>query len=214
MAPTFIAIEGIDGVGKTSVRRSLYTQLNALGFATVTIPSHSWLDRRASRIIGAAKYLGHEIPRSELRNAYLTDKQCLAEKVIIPKLQTHTVVCDRYLLSDIVYLHVIWHIPMEEIFEQIEARRLFLPSITIMVESDVTFAMERLHRRDGDKLDIWETVEYQTALRDAFRQAARTYSSLTGRLIFFENSLSIDSLELRVGRELVDALECQSAVLV
>jgi len=208
MAHILIAIEGRDGVGKTSLRKSLYKILNEIGLNTVTVPSHSWLDRRASRIIGAAKYLGHEIPKDEIINAYLWDKQCLANQVIIPKLKTHSVICDRYLLSDMAYLNVIWGIPIQVTFETIMARALVCPSVTIMVESDITLAMERLHRRDGNKLDRWETKEYQTALNGAFHKALSAYPILSGHLMAFDNASSIESLDVQVERNLIERIRC------
>jgi dTMP kinase len=125
-----VAIEGIDGAGKTTQSIRLVERLNALGFEAVrffepTDETHAGTTIRESFLRGDA------IPNRELMMFFLTDRQHDVETHIAPALSDRKiVVMDRYFLSTAAYQSddIAWR-------EILEINREFAP------EPDITFVL-------------------------------------------------------------------------
>lgn len=164
----FIVFEGIDGAGKTtqinnlkeyleSKGRKVHITAEPTGFATGV------LIRRA---------LSGEIKKSECEMAALfvvdrinhnTDAECGIEKMLA---DGYDVLCDRYYYSSLAYQGSATD------FEWVKTMNLSCPEIRVpdaCVFLDLT-PQESLARitRDRDKIEIYETEEKLTAVRNKF----------------------------------------------
>ncbi len=125
-----VAIEGIDGAGKTTQSIRLVERLNALGFEAVrffepTDETHEGLIIRESFLQGDA------ISNRELITLFITDRQYDVETHIAPALSDRKiVVMDRYFLSTAAYQSddIAWR-------EILEMNREFAP------EPDIIFVL-------------------------------------------------------------------------
>jgi dTMP kinase len=98
-----VAIEGIDGAGKTTQSIRLVERLNALGFEAVRFfePTD---ETHEGRIVRESFSREEAIPSRELMTLFITDRQYDVETHIAPALsERQIVVMDRYFLSTAAY---------------------------------------------------------------------------------------------------------------
>src|SRR5580704_2111694 len=69
----YVALEGADGAGKTTVARRLRLALEARGLPCFSPGQHSWLDPEATRIISRARGRHGEIRAVDVDRAYRRD---------------------------------------------------------------------------------------------------------------------------------------------
>ena len=139
-----IAIEGIDGVGKTTQSIRLVERLNALGFEAVRFfePTDETNEGIAVR---ESFSRGGPVSNHELLALFITDRRYDVETHIAPALSDRKiVVMDRYFLSTAAYQSD--NIPWQEILEM---NREFAPEpdIIIIVDWPPEMAMELLAKR-------------------------------------------------------------------
>jgi dTMP kinase len=125
-----VAIEGIDGAGKTTQSIRLVERLNALGFEAVRFfePTD---ETHEGRIIRESFLQGDAISNRELITLFITDRQYDVETHIAPALSDKKiVVMDRYFLSTAAYQSddIAWR-------EILEMNREFAP------EPDIIFVL-------------------------------------------------------------------------
>ena len=139
-----IAIEGIDGVGKTTQSIRLVERLNALGFEAVRFfePTD---ETNAGTIVRESFSRGGPVSNHELLALFITDRRYDVETHIAPALSGRKiVVMDRYFLSTAAYQSDT--VPWQEILEM---NREFAPEpdIIIIVDWPPEMAMELLAKR-------------------------------------------------------------------
>jgi dTMP kinase len=148
----FIAIEGTDGSGKSTLRNLLHERLNDAGYGCFMVGQHSWLDLDAGRGSLAARTQQAGISRADVTAAYFTDKVLHQRHNINPALRSVAVLADRYLYSDAVYHEVLYGIPAEETIALHERQGSMWPDAVIFVDAlpDVAFGRtvsRGMHRR-------------------------------------------------------------------
>lgn len=148
----FIAVEGTDGSGKSTLRNLIHQRLNETGYGCFMVGQHSWLDVDAGRVILAARLQRAGIRRSEITAAYSRDKMLHLRHNIVPALRTVAVLADRYIYSDAVYHEVLYGIPAEETLAAHERLGSIRPDAVIFVDSAPEVAFARtitrgMHRR-------------------------------------------------------------------
>jgi len=170
----FVSFDGTDGVGK-STQIEMFTQwLSSLGCEYVFCrdPGSTALGD-ALRDILLQKHDMAIDRRSEMF-LYMTARTQLVEEIIKPALaEKKLVVCDRYLLANIVYQgHAGGLDP--ELVRQVGtvATQGIQPALTFVLDMDVTAARQRMNR-ELDRIES-QGLEYMQHVRQGFlKEAAR-----------------------------------------
>jgi len=170
----FVSFDGTDGVGK-STQIEMFTQwLSSLGCEYVFCrdPGSTALGD-ALRDILLQKHDMAIDRRSEMF-LYMTARSQLVEEIIKPALaEEKLVVCDRYLLANIVYQgHAGGLDP--ELVRQVGtvATQGIHPALTFVLDMDVTEARQRMNR-ELDRIES-QGLEYMEDVRQGFlKEAAR-----------------------------------------
>lgn len=157
----FIAVEGLDGTGKTSLVRRLSSYVESKGFETVRlrVPTthmrNSWMFRRLHR-----ENMQNEIDALAFEVAYMADRIQLSRNVIAPALaQGKIVICDRYVLSSIGSLLV--RVP--DLLDVVDSsyvtngwfgeltRQLTRPDLSVFLHAESEVAIHRLLKRKTER---------------------------------------------------------------
>ena len=168
----FVSFDGTDGVGK-STQIEMFTQwLSSLGCEYVFCrdPGSTALGD-ALRDILLQKHDMAIDRRSEMF-LYMTARSQLVEEIIKPALaEEKLVVCDRYLLANIVYQgHAGGLDP--ELVRQVGtvATQGIHPALTFVLDMDVTAARQRMNR-ELDRIES-QGLEYMEDVRQGFLKEA------------------------------------------
>jgi len=171
----FIVLDGIDGGGKSTQIERLAERLRARGETVVCCAdpgtTAAGLQIRQLLLNRADIALA---PLTELMLFFAARAQLVAE-VIAPALAAgQTVVCDRFLLSSVVYQGHLGQIPPAQIWEL--GQRLFgdcQPDLTVVLDLPVSLAATRTQRT----LDRIESrgAAYLESVRQAYLAAAAAW---------------------------------------
>ncbi|GAB2942256.1 MULTISPECIES: dTMP kinase [Streptomyces] len=169
----FLALEGVDGSGKTTTARLIAEHVRAQGRPLSRIGQHSWLDPQAARvIIDVREDRPHRHSHRRITEAYFRDKQ-LQARAIGDLLRDRTVLSDRYVFSDAAYLEVLYGIPARETLDRHHAHGTLLPDLIVYLDVPVELAADRVvsrgksmrHYENSYTLDKVSTV-YRALLLD------------------------------------------------
>ena len=171
----FISLDGPDGCGKTTQAASLVAWLTEQGREVVACrdPGGTALgDRLRSILLGR-----HDVAigmRSEML-LYMASRAQLVDEVIRPALAAgRIVVCDRYLLANVVYQGRAGGLPVEELWQVGRvATGGLTPDLTIVLD----IAPETARERTGGPRDRIEDrgPDFQQRVREGFLREAETY---------------------------------------
>jgi len=159
-----IAIEGIDGAGKTTNARELFSYLKNLGYPVLLLkePSDSIYGRK---IRGSEKRL----PAEEELKLFLLDREIDVKERIIPAIEEgKIVIMDRYYYSNIAYQSA-RGIEAEKIRE-LNERFAPKPDLVIILDVSPETALERIKVRG--KKTAFEEKEYLERVRESFLKIA------------------------------------------
>ncbi len=160
-----IVIEGIDGAGKTTLARSIYTRLINEGIPAVLTsePTDGPWGRQLRLSLSAAERL---TPEEELR-LFIRDRQEHIEKVIYPSLREgRVVVCDRYYFSTMAYQGARGLDP-EAIRRENEAFAP-RPDLVFLLEIDPDVALRRIKYGRPEAPDRFEQLAYLKVVKRLF----------------------------------------------
>ena len=202
MPGRLLALEGIDGAGKTSVWRGLRERCAARGLDVVwgTDPGGTDLGRRLRALLLAPAGADGPAPAAELL-LYLASRAQLVHEVIAPALAAgRTVVLDRYWLSTLAYQGAAGALPPERlrtwVLDGVVDERSRFPDEIAWLELPVEAGWNRL-KRAKDRIES-RGLDYLRAVR------ARYLDEL-GRLPPRVRVRSVDAA--RPPAEVVDLLE-------
>jgi dTMP kinase len=187
----FVAIEGGDGAGKTSIRAYLFDQLRRRGREVVTLQGPSWLVPGAAKVITDARYRGARYPHPTLAAAYVADREALSDRVVRRHIPWREVICDRFVLSDIVYQRVLWGVPTDLTLPAFERSRVARPDLTLFVDTPPDVALARLRLQPRRTTRFWDTVGHQRAVHELFHRLVGDPGSF-GPVLRVDNSESFD----------------------
>jgi dTMP kinase len=159
----FIAIEGIDGSGTTTLIRNLLPELSAKGYEPFSTcePSTSEVGSYIRKVLKQKSKLSSS---DVLALLFATDRIIHYKSEIKPAIdQGKIVLSDRYLLSSLAYQTL----EEEEKWVYALNSRVPAPDLTIFVDIDVESAQVRMaERKDRDFL---EEVKYQEIIRGKYK---------------------------------------------
>ncbi len=167
-----IAFEGIDGCGKsTQLQRFAENASNAGHDVVVTgEPTSGPTGRRIREMARSGTALA---PAEELL-WFLEDRRIHVREVIEPALAAgRWVVTDRYFLSTVAYQGA-RGLDFEQILADSESE-FPVPDLVVLLEIDVSVALERIRSRAGVIEEVFEREEFLEAVAGVFRAIDRPY---------------------------------------
>lgn len=169
----FIALEGVDGSGKSTLIQHLADALHRLHIPhTLTRePGGTDLGRQARKLLLDHKHA--PTPTTELL-LYAADRAQHVETVIQPALDRgKVVITDRYTASTIAYQHYGRGLPLATIVELNQlATRGVRPTLTILLDIEPQHAATRTRGRHRDRLEA-ETLTHLHLIRYGYLQQAK-----------------------------------------
>jgi len=163
-----IAIEGIDGAGKTTQSRLLCDRLAESRYAAVCL--HEPTDGKwGKRIRDLALNGRHTVSPEQESDFFYFDRIEDVEKNIKPALrQKKVIVMDRYYLSNVAYQGATGLNPdaIEKRNEKIAPK----PDITIILDVDPEVALERIRKGRDETPNHFERKEYLGKVRRVFKK--------------------------------------------
>jgi dTMP kinase len=188
----FICFEGVDGSGKS-------TQIDRLGewfaekgqsFIRCREPGTTELGKKIRTLL----LEDHSTPIHLRAEAllFMTSRAQLVDEVVSPALQQGTVViCDRFLLSTVVYQGYAGGLDLEQLWSLGKfATAGIMPDITFVMDLPVEQSIARL----GNQRDRLESrpLEYFKKVRDGFLVAAQQFSE---NIVVVDATHSIDDIQ-------------------
>jgi len=175
----FIALEGIEGSGKSLQLKLLSEEFKRRGIPIVVTrePGGTPFGSRLRRVLLESRGPGREAEAELL--LYLADRfQHLAE-VIEPALQQgRTVLCDRYHAATLAYQGHARGIGFSVVDELAHPLRIRMPDLTLILDLDVESGLARARRRNAvEGSQAWgrfeaETMRFHRRVREGYRLLA------------------------------------------
>lgn len=188
----YLALEGGDGTGKSTVAEGLVSRLEAVGHEVVMVrePGGTELGEVVRGLVLDSESVA---PWAEVM-LFAAQRVQLAEEVIRPAMARGAwVVSDRTYYSSIAYQGRARGLG-EDLVRQINetALRGTVPDRVFVLDVDPALALERQHRPDRIGK---EGVDFQGAVREAFRDLALTEPD---RVVLLDGMRSVDDLVSRI----------------
>lgn len=172
MRSVFITFDGIDGAGKTTQIGRLVDALGRAGHDVVGLrdPGSTAAGEAIRRLVLDAKLDMHRRCEALL---YMAARSQMVEERIRPEIAAgRIVVCDRFLLANVVYQSVDGGEDAELLWQLGEiATAGMRPDLTVLLDLPIDMAMHRIELRQCDRpSDRMESrgADYLAAVRDAF----------------------------------------------
>ncbi|NHW88475.1 MAG: dTMP kinase [Archaeoglobi archaeon] len=159
-----IAVEGIDGAGKTTIANHLCDFLSKKGYKCVVLKEPS--ESIYGKMIKSLK--SRPDPETEME-LFLKDREMDVKDRILPALEEgKIVIMDRYYYSNIAYQSArgLNADRIRELNERIAPK----PDLVILLDLSPSKALERIKNRE--KLSIFEEKDYLENVRQKFREIA------------------------------------------
>lgn len=160
-----IAIEGIDGAGKTTIANFLAEELRKMGYDVVVFkePSNSEYGKKI-------KFADKRLSLEEELDLFLKDRIEDVKNNITPALKDgKIVIMDRYYYSNAAYQSARGGLNALDILKMNE-KIAPKPDLVLLLDLDVEVALKRLESRG--KLSIFEDKEYLEKVRKVFLEIA------------------------------------------
>jgi len=164
MRGLLIAVEGIDGAGKTTIANHLCDFISKKGYKCVVLKEPS--ESIYGRMIKSLK--SRPDPETEME-LFLKDREMDVKDRILPALEEgKIVIMDRYYYSNIAYQSArgLNADRIRELNEKIAPK----PDLVILLDLSPSKALERIKNRE--KLSIFEEKDYLEKVRQKFREIA------------------------------------------
>ncbi|MER7668172.1 thymidylate kinase [Kitasatospora sp. NPDC096128] len=175
LPPGFLAVvEGLDGTGKTTLRKGLFRLIESLyGTTPLSILTTNWLDPSVAADLEEGKYRPSEANRARYLAALRADKRASVEQLIVPALRHRPVIADRWLLSELAFFAVKHGASAKETYAALEDAIAVRADLTLLLEHSPEEAMARAASRSGDAVrEDWDVLDVQTRVRRTYDEVA------------------------------------------
>jgi dTMP kinase len=164
----FLSLDGVDGVGKSTQITLLAQWLRTRNHPVESCrdPGSTELGEAIRRIV--LEGLATPIDRTSEMLLYMAARAQLVEQIIRPALDAgKTVICDRFLLANVVYQGYAGGLDVEALWAVGEvATRGLHPDLTIILDMDVEVARQRIDRAP-DRMES-QGLEFLEKVRRGF----------------------------------------------
>ena len=165
----FIVLEGIDGSGKTTLARSLKSQLESVRGWKVQLTAEPTKGPVGSLL----REETIDSPRAEAM-LFIADRACHTEEMRALVEKGTTVICDRYYASTLAYQSASLSGPVLDygLLEEMNDAVIMEPDITILLDIDPEVSGGRVDSR-GEQKSKFERLEFQRRVRDNYLRIAK-----------------------------------------
>lgn len=167
----FIALEGIDGSGKSTQTRLLTEQLTNRGHKVYSTfePTDNTIGKLIREILKGNARADHRV----IAGLFVADRldHLLNESYgIVKKLEEgYTVICDRYCFSSYAYQGA--HMNMDWVIQaNAMSADILRPDVNIFIDVAPETSMQRLHS-NRDNIELFETLENLQLVRAKYMEA-------------------------------------------
>ena len=199
----FIALEGLDGTGKSTQCRLLAAWLRARGRAVTECadPGSTSIGEQIRELV---LHRREEMAPACEALLFMASRAQLTADIIRPALTAgHDVVADRYLLSNVVYQGHAGGLPADQLWA---IGRLSTdgvePDLTIVLDLSVETARKR-RTGSSDRVESRD-AEYHTRVRDGFLDEACQHPE---RITIIDASKPVDDVHEQICRKVQGLLE-------
>ncbi|MGW3498604.1 dTMP kinase [Streptomyces sp. NPDC001020] len=167
----FIVVEGLDGTGKTTLRKGLFRLFEGLFRVTpLAVLTTNFLDPVITLDLVEGKYQPTEENQGRYLAALVADKQATANRLVTPSLPARPVIADRWLLSELAFFAVKHDHAPKETYARLAEHLGLVPDLTLVLDITPEAAMERAAARSGDATrPDWDVLEIQAKVRKVYR---------------------------------------------
>ncbi|MGQ9843588.1 MAG: dTMP kinase [Spirochaetota bacterium] len=160
--PLFIVFEGIDGAGKSTQAKLLYSFCQDKASATLLQePTDSQYGKTLRKML-KGQIAG---TRKELLELFIQDREYDVNHNIMPLLNKgYVVIVDRYFYSTAAYQAGDGIKPSDIVRMNIE-KGFPIPERVYFIDIDPAVALERIHKRSGENKEIFETLHILETIR-------------------------------------------------
>ncbi|MGW0467537.1 dTMP kinase [Streptomyces sp. NPDC003027] len=166
----FIVIEGLDGTGKTTLRKGLFRLWEGLyGVTPLCLLTTNFLAPDHAAAIVTGKYQPNAGNRDAYLSAIAADKRATLDRLVLPQRPTRPVIADRWLLSELAFFAVKHGMRASETYEALAAQLTVAPDITLVLDLETDASMSRAQARQGDAVRAdWDVRDVQIRVRDTY----------------------------------------------
>ncbi|MFE9967170.1 thymidylate kinase [Streptomyces sp. NPDC005525] len=168
---SFIVVEGLDGTGKTTLRKGLFRLFEGLYRVTpLAALTTNFLDAAVACDLVEGKYQPTGDNQFRYLAALAADKQATATRLITPSLPVRPVIADRWLLSELAFFAVKHDRTPKETYAVLTESLSVIPDLTLVLDITPEAAMERAAARSGDATRAdWDVLDIQARVREVYQ---------------------------------------------
>jgi len=201
-----IAIEGIDGSGKTTIAKNLKRELENKGLNVVLLkePTDSIIGKEIRKILAT----NPNPDQRKMMELYAKDRKINVEKNIEPALRENKIVIlDRYVISSLAYQSTNG-IPYEEILQ--ENSFAPIPDMVIILDLPEEIAVQRLVA-SGKNVDSFEKREFLKKVRGRYKDLSKKLKTFKGwektKIYLIDATKSVEEITKNVLENVLDLLK-------
>ncbi|AWZ05336.1 MULTISPECIES: hypothetical protein [unclassified Streptomyces] len=173
-----LALEGIAGAGKSTLRDRLLAAAHAEGIPLSHIGQFSWLSHPATRTLIRLR-AGHGGDEQEAIEAAAQDLALHSRFNIAVALTEGPVLADRLTLSTACLLALLHGQPVDAYVERLAEQTRARPQLTVLLTTDPAICHARIMRR-ATKRRFTEQAEAATRLAALYNEAVDAWTKATG----------------------------------
>lgn len=168
----FIVIEGLDGTGKTTVRKGLFRLWEGLyGVTPLCVLTSNFLAPDAAADIVEGKYQPSADNRDRYLQALVADKAATLARLVRPALTHRPVISDRWLVSELAFFAVKHDMKPSDTYERLAAGITQPVDLTLVLDLDPRDSLQRAHGRHGDATRAdWDVLDVQARVRQVYTE--------------------------------------------
>lgn len=204
----FIVIEGLDGTGKTTVRKGLFRLWeNLYGVTPLCVLTNNFIATDAAADIVAGKYTPTPDNRDTYLRALAAEKAATLTRLVVPALTDRPVISDRWLISELAFFAVKHDLEPAQTYEELAGEITEAADLTVVLDLDPNDSIQRAGSRSGDAVRAdWDVLDVQTRVRDVYAAVVRDAAAypLLGPVAHIDATASPDAVLAQVWQALLD----------